>query len=344
MLIDEVEIIARAGDGGAGLVAFSKQMKMHAPTGGDGGAGGDLYVEGVSDLNVLNQYRNQKEFSAEKGKPGGQNRRHGADGEDVVLKVPVGTIVYKLETILDAPEEFTRKQAEGRFPFEVTEVDQRILVARGGKGGKGNAEFRSSRKTSPEYAQKGLAGEAFKVRLELRLIADIGLIGLPNVGKSSLLNELTPKAAAKVANYEFTTLEPNLGAYWVTGADWERDKPVILADIPGVIEGAAEGKGLGHKFLRHIERTKVLFHCVAADSADPVADYKAIRAELTKYNPELMKKEEYLFVTRTDTVSPESVAKTVKAMMKLNKRITAISIYDDESLDSVRSLLDEITE
>ena len=234
MLIDDVTIKVKAGAGGRGAVAFNNNLMSLGPAGGSGGNGGKIYFEGVSDLNALGQFRYKKEIRSENGENGKGQFRDGADGKDLILKVPVGT-VYKI----------------GRQTIEVLKIGQRILVASGGHGGKGNFQFRSPKLTTPKRFQEGLPVEEFILRLELKLIAVVGLIGLPNAGKSSLLNELT-EAKSKVANYAFTTLEPSLGVYY----------NLILADIPGLIEGASTGKGLGDKFLKHVERAKRLFHLI----------------------------------------------------------------------------------
>ena len=313
MLIDDVTITVKAGRGGDGVVRFARTMMTEGPTGGDGGKGGDVVLCGVNDLGALRVFRSVKEIRAKDGGPGEQNTRTGVGGEDMVVRVPIGTVAHNV----------TNGQT-----VEMVSVGQRIVVARGGKGGFGNARFRSSRNTTPEKALPGLPGETWELRLELKMIADVGLIGVPNAGKSSLLNVLT-SASSKVGNYRFTTLEPNLGVYF----------DVILADIPGLIEGAAEGKGLGHKFLRHIERTRVLFHLVSAESDDPIADYMSVREELRKYNPALLKKPEWVFVSRADEVDPEHVKALVAALAEKNERVSSLSILDDVSLDRVKHIL-----
>ncbi|MEK7174632.1 MAG: GTPase ObgE [Patescibacteria group bacterium] len=318
MLIDDVTISVAAGSGGKGAVAFNKNLMSLGPAGGTGGTGGSVYFEGVADLSALNHFRFKKKVVAESGDDGRGQFVDGQSAETLVLPVPVGTVIHNLATGKDE---------------EVVAIGERVLVAKGGRGGKGNFHFRSSTNTSPRQFQEGQLGETAELRLELKLIADVGFVGLPNVGKSSLLNELT-RASAKVANYPFTTLEPNLGVHY----------DLILADIPGLIEGASGGRGLGIKFLRHIERTRILFHFVAADSADPVADYKVVRAELKAYNPALAKKEEYLIVSRSDEASPEKLKKIVAAMKKLNPKILAISIYDDVSLAKAREILATIAD
>ena len=214
---------------------------------------------------------------------------------------------------------------------EITKVGQEILIAKGGRGGKGNFLFRSSKNTTPKECETGKPGQEFELRLELKMIADIGFVGLPNLGKSSLLNELT-NANVKVANYQFTTLEPNLGVYY----------GLILADIPGLIEGASDGKGLGIKFLKHVERTKIIFHFLAADSENITADYKTIRAELAAFNPTLLEKPEYIFVSRSDTVTPEELKKKLKEAKKINKNAIPTSIHDWDQLQKVKEILNEL--
>ena len=316
MLIDDITIKIKAGNGGRGAVAFNKNMMSLGPVGGDGGNGGSVYFEGVSDLSALSQFRNQKEFETENGENGRGQSMDGADGKDLILKIPVGTVIYNLETG-DAKE--------------IIKTHERILAAQGGRGGKGNFKFRSATNRSPKQFQEGKEGEVFAIRLELKLIADVGLIGLPNAGKSSLINELT-NARSKVANYPFTTLEPSLGVYY----------ELILADIPGLIEGASTGKGLGIKFLQHIERTKILFHLISAESEDLAGDYLVIRKELESYSKELADKPEYLFLTKSDVTTPAEIKKKITALKKLNKNIVAISIHDEDALEKVKAILNKI--
>lgn len=316
MLIDDVKIKVRAGSGGTGAVAFNKTKMNLGPTGGNGGDGGSVYFEGVSNIGALLQFRSRKEWEAEDGKKGGSRLNDGTGGKDLILPVPVGTVAHNLTTKED---------------FEITEIGQKVLVAKGGHGGKGNYKFRSAVNMSPTEFQEGLPGEENEWRLELKLIADVGFVGLPNVGKSSLLNSLT-KANAKVANYPFTTLEPNLGAYY----------ELILADIPGLIEGASFGKGLGIKFLRHIERTKKLFHFISAESENPLADYEIIRKELGAYNEKLLEKQEYIFLSKSDMLEEKDLKKKMKELKKIGKEIIPISIIDDESIAKVEKLLREI--
>lgn len=316
MLIDEVTVRIRAGNGGKGAVAFNKNLNQYGPVGGSGGTGGSVYIESSSDLSILNKFRFKKEFAAKNGEDGKAQFRDGASAEDLVLQVPVGTVIHNLTTGKDQ---------------EIVKIGEKILIATGGKGGRGNFHFRSSTRTRPRKFEYGRQGEHFDLHLELKLIADVGLIGLPNAGKSSLLNELT-NAQSKVANYPFTTLEPNLGVYY----------ELILADIPGLIEGASSGKGLGTKFLRHVERTKVFFHIISAESQNSAADYKTIRKELGAYNKALLKKKEYLFLSKSDTVAPTDLKKKLAAAKKLNPSAKAISIHDFDSIEAVKKILNAL--
>lgn len=318
MLIDDVTIKVKAGDGGDGAVAFNKNLMSLGPAGGTGGRGGSVYAEGVSNLNALNSFRFRKEIKALDGVNGRVQFMDGQDADDVTILVPVGTVVHNLDTGQDT---------------EIVKIGERFLIAKGGRGGRGNFHFRSSINTTPKQFEEGKPGEEFTIRLELKLIADVGFVGLPNVGKSSLLNELT-RAKTKVANYSFTTLEPSLGAYY----------DLILADLPGLIEGASGGKGLGIKFLRHVERTRILFHLVACDSEDPISDYKIIKKELGEYNKELLEKPEYIFLSRADEASEEKVKELIKKFKKFNDSVIPISIFDDESLEEVKKILNKIME
>ncbi len=318
MLIDEITIRLTAGNGGKGAAAFNKVPMMLGPTGADGGRGGSVFLEGIADINAFQVYASRKEVKAEDGKDGRGQFIDGRDGEDVVLKVPTGTTIVNVET---------------GYRQELEHVGQRILVAGGGKGGRGNFKFRSATNTSPKEFEYGTPGDSIEYRLELRLIADVGLIGLPNAGKSSLINELTA-ARSRVGAYPFTTLEPNLGAYY----------ELIIADIPGLIEGASEGKGLGVKFLKHIERTKTLFHLVSAESDDVVRDYRTIRGELEKFNPELVAKKEYVFLSKCDMVSVDDVAEKLEELKTAGIEATPISALDTESINEVKKILNSIKE
>ena len=316
MLIDDVLIKVQAGNGGKGAVAFNKNKMSLGPVGGKGGKGGSVYIQGVSNLNALSQFRYKKDIKANNGTDGRGQLNDGSDGDDLILEVPVGTVIHNIES---------------KKNQEILKIGENVLIAKGGIGGRGNFLFRSSTNTSPTQFQKGMPGERVTLRLELKLIADVGLIGLPNAGKSSLLNELT-KAQSKVGNYPFTTLEPNLGVYY----------ELTLADIPGLIEGASSGKGLGTKFLRHIERTNILFHLISAESQDPAQDYLTVQKELETYSKELTKKTEYVFLTKSDMVSPKEAEQKVTILKKINKDVLSISIHNWESLEKVKKILNKI--
>jgi GTP-binding protein len=323
MLIDDVTIRVSAGHGGKGAVAFNKNLMSLGPAGGSGGRGGNVYAVGVSDLSALGQFRFKKEFAAENGRDGRDQFRDGYDGEDLVLKLPVGTIIHNLTAGVDIEIE---KTGDANTPD-----GGRILLAKGGIGGRGNFQFKGPHNTSPRQSDAGRPGESFEMRLELKFIADVGIVGLPNAGKSSMLNMLT-RASAKVANYPFTTLEPNLGVYY----------ELILADIPGLIEGSSTGRGLGVRFLRHIERTRILFHFISAESLAPAADYKTIRAELGAYSKTLLKKPEYLFLSKSDLLPIAEIKKRLTDLKKLNPKVMAISTEDEESVKKVKKILNKI--
>ncbi|MEK7472923.1 MAG: GTPase ObgE [Patescibacteria group bacterium] len=302
MLLDKIDVTFKAGDGGNGKVSFKKIGR--GPDGGNGGKGGDLYIKASSDLTILYQFSRQDYLTAENGIPGWNNIKSGRKGKDLEIVLPVGTSLINRDTDKEI--------------LELTEVGQKIKLLKGGDGGKGNYEFRSSRNTTPMKAQKGFPGESLNLTLNLKLIADYGLIGLPNTGKSSLLNELT-NSNAKIGNYAFTTLSPNLGV--VNGQ--------VIADIPGLIEGASIGKGLGINFLKHIEKVKVLLHCIDATSSDFGKNYKVVRNELGKYNKELLKKKEIILLCKSDLV---------RRKIKFKNAIS-VSIHDIDSIEKVKKLL-----
>lgn len=319
MLVDEAQIEVQAGKGGDGKVNFHREKfaPKGGPDGGDGGKGGNAYFMSVTDITALNKFRFKKVFEAGKGGDGGKNRKSGAKGEDLRIEIPVGTVIRDIGT-----EEF----------WEVVRPGQEILIVKGGQGGRGNWHFRSPVNQTPRQFEYGLYGQKRSLFLELRLIADVGLIGLPNTGKSSLLNELTA-ASVKVAAYPFTTLEPNLGVM---------ENGLIVADLPGLIEGAHEGKGLGIKFLKHIRRTKVLLHCLGADSADPKKDYETVRRELGEYDKEILAQPEIVLITKSDLVSEEDLKKIKKNLLKSKREILACSIYDFESLELLKKKLNNL--
>lgn len=310
-LIDELKLYLKAGVGGDGVVRWlqEKGKPLGGPSGGNGGRGGDVVALGVRDIGILARYRHLKEMNADNGKEGEKNLKQGAQGKDLIVEFPLGSIVKNLDT--------------GRTIELLTEGQKEILL-HGGRSGLGNAHFKSSINRSPKESTKGEKGEEAEFSIELQLIADAGLIGLPNAGKSSLLNSLT-RAHAKIGSYQFTTLEPNLGEMY----------GYILADIPGLIEGASEGRGLGHKFLRHIKRTKVLLHCISLESDDIKKDYETIRGELKKYSPELIEKEEILILTKIDMVSPNDLKEKEKIGKKLSKNVYSVTVLDDESVKSL---------
>lgn len=315
MLVDEVEIKIKAGSGGDGKVSFRREkfVPKGGPDGGDGGDGGNVYFVGVDDIMALQKFRFKKDFSAENGEPGDKNRKRGGKGKDLILEIPSGTVVKDLDT--------------GEM-WDLRVLGESLMIAKGGKGGRGNWHFKSSTHQTPFEFEYGGKGEERRLLLELRLIADVGLIGLPNAGKSSILNELT-RASVRVAPYPFTTLEPNLGA--MSG--------LIIADLPGLIEGASEGKGLGIKFLKHIKRTKVLVHCLSCESQDLLDDYKTVRKELGDYDSELLDKPEIILITKSDLVD-EKKLKEIKGWLKdVSSNILSCSIYDDESLEKLKERL-----
>ncbi len=309
MLIDHITLSIKAGTGGTGVVRWRREkgIPFGGPAGGDGGKGGDVYFRVVRDIQALSAYKHKTEWEAPSGEAGQKRSMHGSFGEDLYLDVPVGAVIYN--------REYDKT-------YECLEEGQNILVLRGGKGGLGNEKFKTSTNRTPEEFTKGELGEFATFNIELKLIADVGIIGLPNAGKSSLVNALT-RAGAKVGDYPFTTLEPNLGAYF----------GYVLADIPGLIEGASEGKGLGHKFLRHITRTRVLVHLVSAENDDVAKEYTTIREELGKFDKELLKRDELVVLSKVDTVSEGEVQKKLKELAKVSKKdVAELSLFDDSKV------------
>lgn len=309
MLVDEVTITLKAGHGGPGKVHF--YPFMGGPDGGNGGNGGDVYISATSDLFALSRFMNKPSWSAQDGLMGTEKTKNGAAGKDIELILPQGSILTEINT------------------GEVVEIKPdtvNLLVCKGGKGGMGNYALRSARNTTPKHAQHGLPGEEKIFKVELKLIADFGLIGLPNAGKTSLLNTIT-NANAKVGDYPFTTLEPNLGIC----------NRKIIADIPGLVEGASDGKGLGDRFLKHIEKVSALLHCISADSQDIVKDYKTIRTELEKFNPALAEKTEYILITKTDLV--DDVKPQISKLKKFKREILPINIIDDEAIAKLKKII-----
>lgn len=315
MLTDEVTIRVTAGSGGSGHVSYrrEKYIPRGGPDGGNGGRGADVYFVGVSDLTALSPFRSKKKIKAEDGGEGKSKKRHGADAPDLIIPIPIGTTVKDLQT--------------GEF-FEVNQVGQQFFIAQGGESGRGNWELRSATYKTPKTAESGKKGESRQLLLNLQFIADLGLIGLPNAGKSTLLNYLT-KADVKTADYPFTTLEPNLGVM---------DKKII-ADIPGLIEGASKGKGLGIKFLKHIEKTKLLVHCIDASTNNVLNDYQTIRQELKNYNEALLNKKEIVVLTKADLSTTKQLSFKQSALKKSFSKVLVVSVLDDDSLKSLKKLL-----
>lgn len=313
MLIDESTISVKGGKGGAGKVSFFPGGKQTGPDGGNGGNGGRVLARGNKHLVSLNKYLTVRKFKAENGQLGGTFHRQGRNGDDLYLDFPIGTLL----TDVHSGEQ-----------IELMKHGQEFLLCRGGKGGKGNDAFKSSTNTTPLYAQPGLAGQEKQFKVVMRLIADFGLIGLPNAGKSSLLNELT-SANVKTANYPFTTLEPNLGVV----------NESVIADIPGLIEGASTGKGLGVRFLKHVEKVQLLIHCVPSDSENAVQVYETIRNEMGQYNPELLNKPEIILITKSDLVDSKTITSLKKKLSKKNKEIYVVSIHDWDAIQELKKVL-----
>lgn len=326
--IDELKIHAEAGQGGNGVVRWRQEkfVPKGGPAGGDGGRGGNFYVRAVRDIHVLAKYKAKKEFKASRGEDGGNKSLHGASGEDFYLDLPIGAIITNLNT-----EEQWTLSGEG----------QEIMILKGGFGGFGNEHFKSSTNTTPKESREGGEGDKGDFHIELELFADIGFIGLPNAGKTSLLNALT-NAQAKVGDYAFTTLDPNLGDFY----------GYIIADIPGLIEGASEGKGLGVKFLRHIKRTKMLAHLVSFEnlskgSTGMMKTYKEIRKELKSYDKKLgltddglSEKDEIIILTKSDATDDKKIIdKKIKEFEKLDKKVFVISLFDDASVKKFQDAL-----
>ena len=326
MLIDHIKLNIKAGDGGSGVVRWRKEkgIPYGGPAGGDGGKGGDVYFIVFRDIHTLSDYARKIEWQAENGEAGKKKSMHGGNGKDLYLRVPLGSIIYnKTYNII----------------YNATKEDEKFLVLRGGDGGYGNEKFKSSTNRAPEEFTKGKRGEDAEFEIELKLIADVGIIGLPNAGKSSLINALT-NAGAKTADYAFTTLEPNLGAYY----------GYVLADIPGLIEGASAGKGLGFKFLRHITSTNILLHLVSVKNEDVKSAYKTIRNELKIFDKTLLQKKEIIVLSRIDEIEGKdekeknkNLLKKVKDLAKTakleEKDIIILSLFEDKYIKNFEKIL-----
>ena len=308
MFIDQVEFHVKSGKGGDGMMHFRREkfIPLGGPDGGDGGKGGDVILEVKSTLNTLSSYRQNQKFKAEDGVKGGPSQMSGRYGNDLILYVPPGTVIFDADT--------------GELIGDLTQPGQQLNILKGGRGGRGNQHFATSRNQVPRTAEKGEPAQERRIKLELKLIADIGLIGIPNAGKSTLLSILT-NAKPKIAPYPFTTLEPNLGV-----ANIDDNTTVVLADIPGLIEGAAQGAGLGHDFLRHVQRTRVLIHILDGLSEDPVADYSQINSELSLFDPNLGKKPQLVAINKIDQPEVQEKLNDIqKKFEKLNIELMTIS-------------------
>ena len=338
MFADRARIFIKSGKGGDGHVSFRRELYVPdgGPDGGNGGKGGDIIFEVDKGLNTLGDFRHNSKYIAKSGEEGGKRRCTGRDGEDLVIKVPEGTVIYDDES--------------RKVIADMSNDNLREVILKGGRGGKGNMNYATSTMQAPQYAQPGQDAQELWVRLELKVIADVGLVGFPNVGKSTLLSRVT-NARPKIANYHFTTLNPNLGV-----VDLHRGRGFVIADIPGLIEGASEGVGLGHEFLRHIERTKVIIHMVDAASTegrDPVADIKAINEELRAYNPELLKRPQVIAANKIDAIYTDDETENPVDVIKKAFEPEGIKVYPisavtgrglKELLYYVRELLDSMTD
>ena len=319
--LDQAKIYIKAGNGGSGSASFRREkfIEYGGPDGGDGGDGGSIIVESDRNLNTLIDFRYAQHFKAQQGKSGSKRNKTGANGKDLILKVPVGTQVYE--------------EDNNTLIYDFTKNKEKYLVASGGKGGLGNVRFKSSTNRAPKKKTNGKIGEEFWIWLQLKVIADIGIIGKPNAGKSSLLAALT-RAKPKIANYPFTTINPNLGVTYYNG------KEVTLADIPGLVEGAHEGVGLGDKFLRHIERCKVLLHLIDISEEDLISVYKNIKFELSSYDKNLVTKKEIIFFNKSDLLEDEEINRKLNEFKKkIKSNYEIISVFSNKDIQKIKKLL-----
>lgn len=327
--IDEVKITVSSGNGGHGCVGFRREkfVPFGGPDGGNGGDGGHVYFQCDDGINTLAKFRGKKVFRAENGEPGAGSQRNGKFGEDLVILVPVGTIIRETET--------------NQVLADLSEKGQKVLIAEGGQGGLGNMNFKSSTNQAPKYAQDGKPGVELEIELELKLLADIALVGLPNAGKSTLISSISA-AKPKIADYPFTTLTPNLGVVVI-----DENKSFVVADIPGLIEDAAEGKGLGVRFLKHIERTKSFVHLVdiswCLDEFEAFEQYVVIRSELEKYDPKLLEKKEIVCLTKIDAMTEEEIEKyRVFFEEQLDRKVLPISSVSGYNMDQLKHLMQRV--
>jgi GTP-binding protein len=319
--LDQAKIYIKAGNGGSGSASFRREkfVEYGGPDGGDGGDGGSIIVQSDRNLNTLIDFRYAQHFKAKHGKSGSKRNKTGANGEDLILKVPMGTQIYE--------------EDNNTLIYDFTKNKEKYLVATGGKGGLGNVRFKSSTNRAPRKKTNGKLGEEFWIWLQLKVIADIGIIGKPNAGKSSLLAALT-RAKPKIANYPFTTINPNLGVSYYGG------KEITLADIPGLVEGAHKGVGLGDKFLRHIERCKILLHLIDLTDDDLINSYKKIKLELSNYDKNLIKKKEIIFFNKSDLLEINEINEKLKDFKKkINTKYEIISVYLNKDIQKIKKLL-----
>ncbi len=319
--LDQAKIYIKAGNGGSGSASFRREkfVEYGGPDGGDGGAGGSIIVQSDRNLNTLIDFRYAQHFKAQHGKPGSKRNKTGANGEDLILRVPLGTQVYE--------------EDNNTLIYDFTKNKEKYLIASGGKGGLGNVRFKSSTNRAPRKKTNGKLGEEFWVWLQLKVIADIGIIGKPNAGKSSLLAALT-KAKPKIANYPFTTINPNLGVSYYGG------KEITLADIPGLVEGAHKGVGLGDKFLRHIERCKILLHLIDLSEDNLFYSYKKIKLELSNYDKNLIKKKEIIFFNKSDLFKDNEINEKLKDFKKrIKTKYEIISVYSNKDIQKIKKIL-----
>ncbi|WP_457638899.1 GTPase ObgE [Persephonella sp.] len=321
--VDKAKIHVKAGDGGNGCVAFRREkfVPMGGPAGGNGGKGGDVVIVADPRMRTLLDFKHKRHYKAERGQHGSGSNKHGKKGEDLIIKVPVGTVVKDAQT--------------GEILADLTQAGQKVVVAKGGKGGKGNAAFKSSTNQSPDYAEEGEAGEEKWIELELKLIADIGIVGFPNAGKSTLISVLS-NAKPKIADYPFTTLAPVLGVMKL-----DHGRSVVIADIPGLIEGASQGMGLGHEFLRHIERTKALIHMVDISDMrerEPEEAFEAINRELKEYSPELIEKPQIVVGNKIDLLSDRSlIDRLERYFSEKGYPFVAVSLATKEGIEKLKN-------
>ena len=319
--LDQAKIYIKAGDGGAGSASFrrEKYIEFGGPDGGDGGNGGSVILESEENLNTLIDFRYRQHFKAETGKSGSKKNKTGAGGKDLILKVPVGTQIYE--------------EDNNTLIYDLTKNKERFVVATGGKGGLGNTRFKSSTNRTPRRKTSGKKGEEFWIWLQLKVIADVGIIGLPNAGKSSFLSKCT-KAKPKIANYPFTTINPNLGVLNIN------HKEIVLADIPGLIEGSHKGIGLGDRFLRHIERCKTLIHLIDISEKDILGNYLKIKSELSKYDKKILKKTEIIIFNKLDLIDMDSITKKLENFRKkIKKNFEITSLLSGQNFEKIKKII-----